>query len=83
MATLGAAAVASAIFLTASPAFAEEYEGTAEERTACIPDAIRLCSEFIPSAEEVKQCLFRRARDLNPDCKKVITGAQRSGSPAN
>src|SRR5260370_9681815 len=47
---------------TASPALSFS-QGTVEERMACTPDALRLCSAFIPNAYEITTCLRERSAE--------------------
>jgi len=47
-------------------------EGTPDARQACTPDAMRICSEFIPDEEKVKQCMLRRYRQLSPECRAAM-----------
>jgi hypothetical protein len=56
-------------------------EGTAEARQACTPDAMRLCSEFIPDAERVKACMLRKRAQLSQACRVAMRGAPRRGVP--
>lgn len=46
--------------------------GTSEERAACIPDAFRLCSAAIPSADRVIACLKTERSKLSPACRTVM-----------
>jgi hypothetical protein len=57
------------------------HEGTPEARQACTPDAMRLCSEFIPDAERVKACMLRKRAQLSPACRVAMRGAPRRGVP--
>jgi hypothetical protein len=45
-------------------------------RQACTPDAMRLCSEFVPDAAKVRTCMLRKRRELSETC---LT-AMRSGA---
>jgi hypothetical protein len=56
---------------TASPALSFS-QGTREQRLACTPDAVRLCSAFIPNADEIKTCLRERNAELSDACRKAI-----------
>ena len=56
-------------------------EGTPEARQACTPDAMRLCSEFIPDAERVKACMLRKRAQLSQACRVAMRGAPRHGVP--
>ena len=38
-----------ALLLCATTASAQDNRGTPEQRAACAPDAIRLCSSYIPT----------------------------------
>lgn len=54
---------------TASPSFSQ---GTSEQRSACTPDVFRLCSTFIPNADEITTCLRKRNAELSDACKTAI-----------
>jgi hypothetical protein len=56
---------------TASPALSFS-QGTREQRLACTPDAVRLCSAFIPNADEITTCLRERNAELSDACRKAI-----------
>ena len=53
------------------------HEGTAEARQACTPDAMRLCSEFIPDAARVKTCMLRKRAQLSRACRVAMRGGPR------
>jgi hypothetical protein len=55
---------------TASPALS--LEGTLEERMACTPDVLRLCSAFIPSADEITSCLRAKGAELSEACRIAV-----------
>ncbi|MFL9826374.1 hypothetical protein [Rhodoplanes sp. SY1] len=65
--SLLAAAVLLAVSATAGAAM-----GTDEERSACIPDAFRLCSSAIPDATRVIACLKTERVKLSPACRTVM-----------
>jgi hypothetical protein len=48
---------------------------TAEQRAACTPDALRLCSNEIPDFAAVKACMFRNQANLSPRCRAAMVGA--------
>jgi hypothetical protein len=52
-------------------------EGSAEARQACTPDAMRLCSEFIPNVAQVKACMLRKRAQLSPACRVAMRGGPR------
>ena len=47
-------------------------QGTMAQRMACTPDALRLCSAFIPNADEITTCLRERNAELSDACSKAI-----------
>ena len=51
---------------------AQENCGTAEQRAACAPDALRLCLTSIPDANKVEKCLRQRKSDLSSRCRSVF-----------
>jgi hypothetical protein len=56
---------------TASPALSF-LQGTPEQRLACRPDVLRLCSAFIPNAYEITTCLRERSSELSDACRAAI-----------
>lgn len=49
--------------------FAENLRGTAEQRAACMGDAIMLCSSAIPNRERIAACLASKMSRLTPQCR--------------
>jgi hypothetical protein len=49
--------------------------GTLEQRIACTPDVLRLCSEFIPNADEITTCLRGRNAELSDACRTASGAA--------
>lgn len=43
-------------------------------RQACTPDAMRLCSEFIPDPAKVRTCMMRKRRELSTECTTAMRG---------
>ncbi len=70
------------VSLVSSMSFAQDNQGTPEERAACTPDAFRLCSAYIPDAAAVEACLRLRKPNLSGACRAVFdhgtTGMARS-----
>ena len=56
---------------TASPA-PSFSQGTLEQRLACTPDVLRLCSAFIPNADEITICLRERNAELSDACRTAF-----------
>jgi hypothetical protein len=55
----------------ASPALSFS-RGTREQRLACTPDALRLCSAFIPNADEITTCLREKNAELSDACRTAF-----------
>jgi len=52
-----------------SVAAAANAQGTADQQSACMGDAFRLCSAYIPSAARIEACLENNRRQLSPACR--------------
>ena len=61
-------------------AFAQENQGSPEQRAACAPDAFRLCASYIPDATNVEACLRQRKSDLSDACRAVFEHAAATAS---
>ena len=44
-------------------------QGTPEQRAACQPDALRLCSEFVPDVDRITACMVKNRIRLTPACR--------------
>ena len=60
-------ALALATFSTSSFAI-----GTAAQRAACTPDALRLCSSEIPNIPRIVACLKQNKPNLSKPCQAVM-----------
>ncbi len=67
-AMLGLPALVLAAFAPA-PAFSQ---GTAAQRAACTPDALRLCSSEIPNVDRITTCMRREKSRLSAACLLVF-----------
>ncbi len=47
-------------------------QGTLEQRLACTPDVLRLCSAFIPNADEITICLREKNAELSDACRTAF-----------
>src|SRR6267142_6101242 len=56
---------------TASPAPSFSQE-TLEQRLACTPDVLRLCSAFIPDAGQITICLGEKNAELSDACRTAF-----------
>jgi hypothetical protein len=63
---------------TASPATCLA-QGTMEQRLACTPDVLRLCSAFIPNADKIATCLREKNAELSDACRTA--GATQTQQP--
>jgi hypothetical protein len=52
-----------------TPSFSQ---GTPEQRLACTPHVLKLCSAFIPNADEIKTCLRERSAELSDACRAAL-----------
>jgi hypothetical protein len=43
-------------------------------QSACVSDAFRLCSAFIPNESKVKSCLTRNKSKVSPACRREMSG---------
>lgn len=72
--------VVSAIFLfmapvCLTPAMAQSSDDssyTSEQVEACADDAIRLCSDLIPSVSRVRQCMIEKKALLSKRCQAMF-----------
>ena len=64
--------LAWAVSFAPAPATAQS-RGTPEQQQACQPDAMRLCSEFIPDVERITACMVKNRIRLSPPCRAVFS----------
>jgi hypothetical protein len=72
-----------AAFLWATIAFAQDYQGTNDQRMSCTPDAFRLCATYIPDPGKVENCLRRNFSSLSDACRSVFNQGIRSRVSVN
>jgi len=48
------------------------FQGTAEERAACAPDATKFCQDAIPDTFRVLGCLQNNREKISQACQKVL-----------
>ena len=74
MATHGLAAVSlAAIGFTLASLSVSAQGGTAEERTACMSDAMAYCSAAIPNEDRIEACLRRESSHISSSCRAVLS----------
>jgi len=64
--------LAFAVSFAPAPASAQS-RGTPEQQQACQPDAMRLCSEFVPDVERITACMVKNRIRLSPPCRAVFS----------
>jgi hypothetical protein len=57
-----------------TPSFSQ---GTPEQRLACTPHVLRLCSAAIPNADEITNCLRERSAELSDACRTALEAGTR------
>ena len=62
----------AALLVTGASALAQENRGTEEQRVACTPDVLRLCSWEIPDVDRIVACLRREKSQLSAGCRQVL-----------
>ena len=61
---------------------AAAQQGTPEAREACTPDAMRLCSDFIPDVAKVTHCMMAKRGQLSAACRMAMAhGTSHRASP--
>jgi hypothetical protein len=63
-------AFAVAVSLLSTTAVSAEFN--AEQRSACTPDAFRLCASEIPNVPAITACMRKNRANLSPACKAVF-----------
>ena len=48
-------------------------------RQACTPDAMQLCSEFIPDEAKITVCMHRKYAQLSAECRSAMAGGRHVG----
>jgi hypothetical protein len=64
-----------------SAAAAANAQGTSEQASACMGDAFRLCSAYIPSAARIEACLESNKKKLSPGCYAQFEESQPKPRP--
>lgn len=44
-----------------------------DARQACAPDAMRVCSDFIPDVPKITKCMKAKYRQLSPECRIAMS----------
>ncbi len=63
-------------FIGLSPTTAAaDYKPTAEQRSACMSDTLRLCASEIPNTMRIIYCLARQKSQMSPRCRRFFDQA--------
>ena len=63
-------------FIGLSPTTAAaDYKPTAEQRSACMGDTMRLCASAIPNTMRIIYCLARQKSQVSPRCRRYFDQA--------
>jgi hypothetical protein len=79
--TCGRLAAAAFFLVIPIASFAQENQGTPEQREACTPDAMRLCGAFLLDPRSVEACLRAAGPRLSPPCYDVFFPPQAAAPP--
>jgi hypothetical protein len=66
---------ATALLYVSQTAFAQEL--TAAQRDACMGDYQKYCKGVTPGGGRIIACLAKESDKLTPECKKVLTAAEK------
>jgi hypothetical protein len=75
-------ALGAMLLAAASPALCFA-QGTLQQRLACTPDVLRLCSAFIPNADEITICLREKNAELSNACGAAVEAGIQQPPSAN
>lgn len=64
--------IMATLLLAGSSTLAQENRGTEQQRVACTPDVLRLCSWEIPNVDRIISCLRREKSQLSAGCRQVF-----------
>jgi hypothetical protein len=53
---------------------------TVDVRQACTPDAMRLCSEFVPDEAKITACMHRKYAQIGAECRSAMAAGRKGGS---
>ncbi|WP_034462210.1 MULTISPECIES: cysteine rich repeat-containing protein [unclassified Afipia] len=65
----------AALLCVSSSAYSQDL--TAEQRSACMGDYEKFCKGVAPGGGRIIACLSKSSDKLTPECKKVLTAAEK------
>jgi hypothetical protein len=75
-------ALGAMLLTLASPALCFA-QGTLEQRLACTPDVLRLCSALIPNADAITNCLREKDAEPSDACRPALEAGIKKLPSAN
>jgi hypothetical protein len=64
------------LFVLAPTAASAEIKPTAEQRAACMGDALTFCSSMVPNMDRIASCLAAKKSQLTPRCRAQFDRAR-------
>jgi len=75
----GSALPAGLLFVAiAGMGVAVAQNGSPETREACTPDAMRLCSDFVPDVPKITKCMQAHYRQLSRECRVAMANEHKA-----
>lgn len=63
---------------TITPALAQSGPSEADQRQACMGDALRLCSAYVPDRDQIRSCMAAQRDQLSPQCRAVFDASSQA-----
>ncbi|MDP1865460.1 hypothetical protein [Bradyrhizobium sp.] len=73
--------LATALAVSTLPAAGQGY--SQEQQQACTPDAMRLCSAYIPDVDRITVCMIQNKSQLSPPCRGHFRPAPSAFAPVH
>lgn len=61
--------------VTSTSAIAQSAPSEDVQRQACMGDALRLCSSYIPDRGQIRDCMAAQLDQLSPQCRAVFNAS--------
>ncbi len=75
---VGRLLVPAGLLLAGLLSAAAQDQGNPEARQACTPDAMRLCSDFIPDVPKITKCMIAKYKELSAPCRYEMARQHRA-----
>ncbi|RXT45040.1 hypothetical protein [Bradyrhizobium betae] len=66
---------------TITPALAQSGPSEADQRQACMGDALRLCAAYVPDRAQIRNCMAAQRDQLSPQCRVVFDASSQAMNP--